>query len=428
MGGAVPNHTGGQQVRSGVSANFPDVTCHSYHSRQTDRMPEPASRSRRLANLPTTVTAILVAPHDPSSVSQLPPLQWTNGISTRLSGCRQLIFQPRLAMIDDTVGGYRIRRGTLIGISIYAMRRDPRWWVPDAHSYQPMRFYDKDIVAARPNLAVMAFCGRPHRRFGAAGPSGTIPACRGRSRGRAYRTYQSGRPSDKEVSATWASPPAPGNPFGDAADPHAPTRSKTASGCQVRFRSVDSERLPMKMSRHRRKLAADQHHRHRGCGGHRVERRPEKRWRALHHHVLATTRRPHLQHRTAWKSSACRWLHRNVDLHGTEKRRRRDQSPLPGREYVQHLVRITRELPEIPGEPPRLYVVTRAAQAVVAGDVANLEQARSAASQRGQACIRLRHRRTRYPRTLTPIMVQNGAAGRGALRTLGDIATPPPWL
>jgi polyketide synthase 5 len=52
-----------------------------------------------------------------------------------------------------------------------------------------------------------------------------------------------------------------------------------------------------------------------------------------------------------------------------------DQSPLLGREYVQHLVRITRELPEIPGELPRLYVVTRNAQTVVAGDVANLEQA-----------------------------------------------------
>ena len=41
-----------------------------------------------------------------------------------------------------------------------------------------------------------------------------------------------------------------------------------------------------------------------------------------------------------------------------------DQSPLLGREYVQHLVRITRELPEIPGELPRLYVVTRNAQTV----------------------------------------------------------------
>ena len=34
-----------------------------------------------------------------------------------------------------------------------------------------------------------------------------------------------------------------------------------------------------------------------------------------------------------------------------------------------------RELPEIPGELPRLYVVTRNAQTVVASDVANLEQA-----------------------------------------------------
>ncbi len=52
-----------------------------------------------------------------------------------------------------------------------------------------------------------------------------------------------------------------------------------------------------------------------------------------------------------------------------------DEFPLRGREYVRHLVHITRELPEIPGELPRLYVVTRGAQTVVAGDVPNLEQA-----------------------------------------------------
>jgi polyketide synthase 5 len=51
------------------------------------------------------------------------------------------------------------------------------------------------------------------------------------------------------------------------------------------------------------------------------------------------------------------------------------QSPLLGQECVQHAVRITRELPEIPGEFPRLFVVTRNAQTVVAGDVANLAQA-----------------------------------------------------
>jgi polyketide synthase 5 len=52
-----------------------------------------------------------------------------------------------------------------------------------------------------------------------------------------------------------------------------------------------------------------------------------------------------------------------------------EQCALRGREYVQHLVRIARELLEMPGESPRLYVVTRVAQTVVAGDRANLEQA-----------------------------------------------------
>ncbi|MEB4212252.1 sulfolipid-1 biosynthesis phthioceranic/hydroxyphthioceranic acid synthase [Mycobacterium sp. 94-17] len=52
-----------------------------------------------------------------------------------------------------------------------------------------------------------------------------------------------------------------------------------------------------------------------------------------------------------------------------------EQSPLLGRDYVQHLVRITRGLPDIPGEPPRLFAVTRTAQTVLAGDRPNLTQA-----------------------------------------------------
>ncbi|GFG73622.1 polyketide synthase [Mycobacterium botniense] len=52
-----------------------------------------------------------------------------------------------------------------------------------------------------------------------------------------------------------------------------------------------------------------------------------------------------------------------------------EQPALCGREYVQHLVRITGELVEIPGELPRLFVVTRNAQTVLTGDQPNLEQA-----------------------------------------------------
>ncbi len=49
-------------------------------------------------------------------------------------------------------------------------------------------------------------------------------------------------------------------------------------------------------------------------------------------------------------------------------------APRRGGALVRHLVRIVRELPEILGEPPRLFLVTRNAQTVVDGDAVNLEQ------------------------------------------------------
>ena len=51
-----------------------------------------------------------------------------------------------------------------------------------------------------------------------------------------------------------------------------------------------------------------------------------------------------------------------------------DESAVRGAEYVHHLVRITRELSEIPGQSPRLYVVTRNAQTVLSEDRPNLDQ------------------------------------------------------
>ena len=46
-----------------------------------------------------------------------------------------------------------------------------------------------------------------------------------------------------------------------------------------------------------------------------------------------------------------------------------------GREYVASVVGVARELAELPGEPPRLYAVTRSAASVLDDDLANLEQA-----------------------------------------------------
>jgi polyketide synthase 5 len=51
-----------------------------------------------------------------------------------------------------------------------------------------------------------------------------------------------------------------------------------------------------------------------------------------------------------------------------------EECALRGGEYAAHVVRIARELAEIAGESPRLYVVTRGAQAVLDGDRVNLEQ------------------------------------------------------
>ncbi len=53
----------------------------------------------------------------------------------------------------------------------------------------------------------------------------------------------------------------------------------------------------------------------------------------------------------------------------------KEQLASRGGDYVRHLVRITRELPEVAGEAPRLYVVTRGAQAVLPDERPNLDQA-----------------------------------------------------
>lgn len=95
-------------------------------------------------------------------------LQWTKACFDEGQRLQGTLFHPRFAMIDDTIGGYRIRRGSLVGTTPYALQRDPRWWGSDADSYEPMRFYDKEVVAARPNLAFIPFGAGPHRCFGAA--------------------------------------------------------------------------------------------------------------------------------------------------------------------------------------------------------------------------------------------------------------------
>jgi polyketide synthase 5 len=64
-----------------------------------------------------------------------------------------------------------------------------------------------------------------------------------------------------------------------------------------------------------------------------------------------------------------------VILAGLSEAGDEDRSPLLGLNRVTHLVAIIREVLEAPAGSPRLYVVTRNAQAVVPSDIANLAQA-----------------------------------------------------
>ena len=68
-------------------------------------------------------------------------------------------------------------------------------------------------------------------------------------------------------------------------------------------------------------------------------------------------------------------FHGMVVLTGPKNGNPDNECAARGGDYVQHLVRIIRGLPESGGEPPRLFVATTNAQTVIAGDRPNLEQA-----------------------------------------------------
>ena len=97
--------------------------------------------------------------------------------------------------------------------------------------------------------------------------------------------------------------------------------------------------------------------------------------RAMRDHDMAAAFRSPGQRRTARAHARCRRVQRSGHPHRPANGNPDEEWALRGEDYVRHLVRIAREIPEIPGEPPRLYVVTRNAQTVLPGDVTNLEQA-----------------------------------------------------
>ncbi len=70
----------------------------------------------------------------------------------------------RTAVDGDTLCGYRVDRGDVIGISPYAAHRLAAWW-PDPERFDPMRFAPEQAVG-RPRYAYLPFGGGGHLCIG----------------------------------------------------------------------------------------------------------------------------------------------------------------------------------------------------------------------------------------------------------------------
>jgi len=93
----------------------------------------------------------------------------------RLAGTRRVIeeslrlYPPawgfsRQAVADDEIGGYRVRRGSLVFLIPFVIHRRPGLW-PDPERFDPDRF-TPDREAARPRFAYIPFGGGPRGCIG----------------------------------------------------------------------------------------------------------------------------------------------------------------------------------------------------------------------------------------------------------------------
>lgn len=71
----------------------------------------------------------------------------------------------RVALTDDTIGGYHIPAGATIYVSLYATHRLPTLW-PDPDRFDPERF-TKDLVEQRPRFAFIPFAAGHRNCVGA---------------------------------------------------------------------------------------------------------------------------------------------------------------------------------------------------------------------------------------------------------------------
>lgn len=101
----------------------------------------------------------------PPTYADLERLAWVKACFDEGQRLQGHPFHPRITMRDNEISGYRIPKGTIVGVSVYALHRDRRWW-RDPDSFDPSRFTDPEIAKARPALAYIPFGAGPHRCIG----------------------------------------------------------------------------------------------------------------------------------------------------------------------------------------------------------------------------------------------------------------------
>jgi cytochrome P450 len=108
----------------------------------------------------------VIGPNRPPDAGDLDSLVYTERvINESLRLYSPIHSLSRVALEDDTIGGYPIAEGSMIYVSLYATHRLPNLW-PDPDTFDPDRF-EPEEVAKRPRFAFIPFAAGHRNCVGA---------------------------------------------------------------------------------------------------------------------------------------------------------------------------------------------------------------------------------------------------------------------
>jgi cytochrome P450 len=101
----------------------------------------------------------------PATVADLPNLPYTRMlIDETLRLWPPAFFTNRWVKQDDQIGPYRIRKGSIVFLSMYTIHRHPSYW-NDPEAFDPQRF-SSEAARMRPHYTYIPFGGGQHRCLG----------------------------------------------------------------------------------------------------------------------------------------------------------------------------------------------------------------------------------------------------------------------